>query len=652
MNTSPNQRNALLLAKRGALLLCVLFVISGCSSLPADNDAFKAATAQIAAGNFEDGLNALQKIMLEHPQTKEYRAYYYRQRDAVINQLIAQGDARRLALDPDGAERIFKRVLDIDHKNVRASASIDGIKLDKRHDALLAEAEKLLTAGNPDGAAEKIRIVLTEDAANRGALALQRRIEEQRITSGLASPLLRSALRKSVSLEFREANIRSIFEVLSREAAINFIFDKDVRPDLRATIFFKNSTVEDIVKSLLLTNQLAEKAINQNTILIYPNTPAKVREYQELVVKTFYLTNAEAKTAQNLLKSILRVRDIYVDDKLNLMVIRDTPAVIQLAEKLIRNQDLAEPEVVLEVEVMEIKRSRLTDIGVQWPTQFSVLNYTNTNTVTSNAGTVVATTPTFSTGPLTLDTLRNVNSSRIGISPVVLNLRQDNSDTNLLANPRIRVKNRDKAKIHIGDRVPVITTTATANVGISESVQYLDIGLRLDVEPTVNLNDDVGIKVGLEVSSIVREIKSGNGTLTYQIGTRSASTNLRLKDGETQALAGLISDEDRRTATGLPGLIDLPIVGRLFSSERKDGIKTEIVLLITPRIVRNLIRPGADSLEFSSGTEASTGASVGGSAPLSTSSAASASTQPAQPSVSGAAAVPAPSSGRRLQIQR
>ena len=651
MNTSLNQRNALLPARRGALLLCVLFVISGCSSLPADNDAFKAATAQIAAGKFEDGLSALQKIMLGHPQTKEYRAYYYRQRDAVINQLIAQGDARRLALDPDGAERIFMRVLDIDHNNVRASASIDGIKMDKRHDALLADAETLLKAGSTDAAAGKVRAVLNENTANRDALAIQRHIDEQRVRTSLASPFLRSALKKTVSLEFREASIRSIFEVISRVAEINFVFDKDVHPDLRATIFFKNSTIEDVVRSLLLTNQLAEKTINQNSILIYPNTPAKAREYQELVVKTFYLTNAEAKTAQNLLKSILKVRDIYVDDKLNLMVIRDTPAVIRLAEKLIRNQDLAEPEVVLEVEVMEIKRSRLTDIGVQWPTQFTVLNYANTNTVTSNAGTVVATTPTFSTGPLTLDTLRNVNSSRIGISPVILNLRQDNSDTNLLANPRIRVKNREKAKIHIGDRVPVITTTATANVGISESVQYLDIGLRLDVEPTVNLNDDVGIKVGLEVSSIVREIKSGNGTLTYQIGTRSASTNLRLKDGETQALAGLISDEDRRTATGLPGLIDLPIIGRLFSSERKDGTKTEIVLLITPRIVRNLVRPGADSMEFSSGTEASTGASVGGSAP--TSSAATASTQPAvQPSVSGGAAPAPSSSGRRFQIQR
>src|SRR5262249_42278144 len=147
---------------------------------------------------------------------------------------------------------------------------------------------------------------------------------------------------------------------------------------------------------------------------------------------------------------------------------------------------------------------------------------------------------------------------------------------------------RDKARIHIGDRVPVITTTSTPNVGVSESVNYLDVGLKLEVEPTVYLDNEVGVKVALEVSSLVREVKSRTGTLTYQIGTRVASTSLRLKDGETQALAGLISDEDRSGTVGVPGLLGLPLIGRLFSSERSDHSKTEIVLLVTPRVVRNI----------------------------------------------------------------
>jgi general secretion pathway protein D len=200
--------------------------------------------------------------------------------------------------------------------------------------------------------------------------------------------------------------------------------------------------------------------------------------------------------------------------------------------------------------------------------------------------------------------LKNITASQIAISPTpTVNFRKDDSDVNILANPRIRVKNREKAKIHIGDKVPVITSNATSTGVISESVSYLDVGLKLDVEPTVLMRDDVQIKVGLEVSNIVREIRSSSGTLTYQIGTRNAGTTLRLKDGETQVLAGLISDEDRSTASRVPGLGDLPLLGRLFSSQRDERSKTEIVLLITPRVLRSDSTRQPAQTEFSGGTD-------------------------------------------------
>jgi general secretion pathway protein D len=148
-------------------------------------------------------------------------------------------------------------------------------------------------------------------------------------------------------------------------------------------------------------------------------------------------------------------------------------------------------------------------------------------------------------------------------------------------------------------------------------VSYLDVGLKLEVEPLVYLEDEVGIKVGLEVSNIAREVRSTtSSTLTYQIGTRNATTTLRLRDGETQILAGLINDEDRRTASRVPGLGELPVLGRLFSSTSDSVAKTEIMLLITPRLLRTVARPGASALEFAAGTEASTGvAAAGGFAP-------------------------------------
>jgi general secretion pathway protein D len=177
-------------------------------------------------------------------------------------------------------------------------------------------------------------------------------------------------------------------------------------------------------------------------------------------------------------------------------------------------------------------------------------------------------------------------------------------DVNLLANPRIRVKNREKAKVHVGDKVPVITSNVTSTGVTSESVSYLEVGLKLDVEPQVYLEGEVGIKVGLEVSNIVQQVKTATGTLTYQLGSRNATTTLRLKDGETQVLAGLISDEDRSSASKVPGLGDIPLLGRLFSSHRDENNKSEIVLLITPHILRNIERAELADIEFFAGTDA------------------------------------------------
>jgi general secretion pathway protein D len=314
------------------------------------------------------------------------------------------------------------------------------------------------------------------------------------------------------------------------------------------------------------------------------------------VVKSFYLANADVKHTANMIKTLVKTRDVYVDEKLNLLVIRDTPEAIRIAERLVANQDLAEPEVMLEVEVLEVGTTLLSELGIRWPDQIS-------------AGVVGA---AGVPGQLTLREWQNRDSSLVRLSVtdplLIVNLKNQNGRTNILANPRIRVKNKEKAKVHIGDKVPVITTTAAGTGFVSESVNYLDVGLKLEVEPSVFLEDEVGIKVGLEVSSIVDQIESKSGTLTYRVGTRNAATTLRLRDGETQVLAGLISDEDRRNAAKVPLLGDLPVVGRLFTNNNDTASKTEIVLLITPRVVRNLQRPGIRLEEFPSGTEGAIGA--------------------------------------------
>jgi general secretion pathway protein D len=209
---------------------------------------------------------------------------------------------------------------------------------------------------------------------------------------------------------------------------------------------------------------------------------------------------------------------------------------------------------------------------------------------------------------------RAANSLRMTVSDPLLTLKLRNQLTrgNLLANPRIRVRNKEKAKIHIGDKVPVFTATTTATGFVADTVNYLDVGIKLEVEPVIYLENEVAIKVALEVSSLGLEVRSPSGTLANRIGTRNASTTLRLKNGETQILAGLISTEDRRIADRVPGLGELPVIGRLFSSNDDRSEKTEIILLITPRIVRNLVRLDSRFEEFPGGTEAGVGtASMG-----------------------------------------
>ena len=586
---------------RLALLLLISF-LAGC----AGERAFREGKSLLAEGRTEEGLTQLETAVRENPSSVEFRTQLYRQRQLHIQKLLTQGDNARFAGHFSEAEAWYLQALKFEDGNLRATNGLQAIEGGRRRVAMVTKAEILFKAGDITGAERLASGILGEDHTNPGALEIKRKIDEKAWQDRNASSQLNSGFKKPITIEFRDVNLKTIFEVISRTAAINFVFDKDVKPDLKATIMVRNSSVEDVINMLLVTNQLQKSVLNDNTILIYPNTAAKVKDYQELVVKSFYLTNADPKQVMSELKTVLKTRDISIDENLNMLVMRDTPNVIRLAEKLVALHDRAEPEVVLEVEILEVKRSRLTELGLQWPNKFTVVAPPLSTTTATAFGNI--TNSTLNGGQLTVDNLRNLNGSQIGIPNPVLNLRGEDSDTNLLANPRIRVRNREKAKIHIGDRVPVITTTATANVGVAESVTYLDVGLKLEVEPRIYLDNDVAMKVNLEVSNIVQQIKSSTGTLTYQLGTRNATTTLRLRDGETQALAGLINDEDRASANKVPGLGDIPVLGHLFSSRLNSGSKTEIVLLITPRIVKNLIQPDAAAMEFSSGTETFVGA--------------------------------------------
>ncbi len=561
----------------------LLMILTGCAS----DMTHREGLGLLEQGQTEAGLAALEKAVQESPRNAVFRKDFYVHKAAYIEQLLARGDAERKAGKFAVAEENYAKVLMLEPHNVRARASLDALVRDRRHDETVGQARAALKGGDVDQAQRLLRPVLLENADFPPASALRQEIAELQAKRQMSEQTLRGNQAKPINVDFRDANVRMVFEALSRSSGINFILDKDVRPDLTASIFVKGTSVENAVEMILQTCQLQKKILNANTVLIYPNTPEKLKDYQELVVKTFYLQNADVKQVQNTLKTLLKAKDLVIDEKLNLIMMRDTPEAIQLAEKLVAAQDMPEPEVMLEVEIMEVLRSRLVDLGVQWPTQLSL-------------------TPLASgSGALTLKDLRNLNSSRIGatVGQAGVDAKQEIADTNLLANPRIRVRNREKAKVMVGDRIPIVTTTSTSTGFVADSIQYIDVGLKVELEPNIHLRGDVAIKVELEVSSLGPQVKASSGTVAYQIGTRNASTTLRLRDGETQILAGLLSDEERASGTGLPGLSSLPLIGRLFGSRSDSKKKTEIVMSITPRMIRNLQIPDADQSEFWSGSE-------------------------------------------------
>lgn len=583
----------------GGLLL--LGSVAACALPGMNHPGTDAGKDLIASGQYEAGLAKLKEADAANPRQPEVHNAYVTQRDAIVSAYLRDADAARSAGDLALAEQGYLSALRIDAGSVLAKSGLNVITRQRRLQQQSDAAQEALRLGDIDSAERIARGVLAEDSQHRGARAVMHAVAEERQRRAPADPKLRAALQRKITLELRDTPIRTAFEVISRAANINFVLDRDVRTDQKTTIFVRDTNLDEVLHILLLTNQLESKVLNDNSVVVYPNTAAKQRDYQDLVMRSFYIANADVKQTASMIRAMVKTKDVFVDEKLNLLIMRDTPEAVRLAEQLVATQDLGEPEVVLEVEVLEVATDLLQNLGVQYPTQV-VANFPTGGSIVTGDGSTDGSTGT------TLVPLRSSGLRAYVANPaLILNLNRSDSGTNLLANPRIRVKNREKAKILIGEKVPVITTTSTANVGVSSSVNYIDTGLKLEVEPTVYLENDVGIKISLEVSNILSQLNI-SGTVAYTLGTRNAETSLRLRDGETQILAGLINNSDTRSAAKVPIASNFPVLGQLFQSNKDETTKSEVILLITPHVVRNLVRPETVSSRIAAGTEAAPGA--------------------------------------------
>lgn len=570
---------------RSLVAVAVALAIAGCST---DSALRQRAAEAASGGQYEQSLALLAQAKAAAPKSIEVRAAELQVKAQAVSELLGQAARNAAAGRYDEADAALQRVLVLEPASVRAAEALSRLSVLQGQDKGLAQARQLLQEGLADKALAHAR-----QALRAGAHAsLQSFVQElERLKRDREMAQARSTLgdKNRISLDFKEAGLRTVLDAIARNSGLNFIFDKDVRSDVRVSVYLKDASVDEALDLVTSTNQLTKKVLDSRTVLVYPNTPEKLKEYQEQVVRVFQLNSADAKAAAAFLKSMLKLRDPYVDERTNVLALREAPETIEMAERLLALFDAGEPEVVLEVEVLEVSSNKLTELGIKPPSSFSLTPLPPSGAKDFSLGNV---------GELTRSNIA------LGLPGATLNLRRDVGAVTTLANPKIRAKNKEKASVLIGDKIPVVSAT-TGNTGfVAETVTYLDVGLKLNVEPTVYPDDEVGIRINLEVSSLGTEVKTNSGSLAYQIGTRNASTLLRLKDGETQMLAGLISRDERMSSARVPGLGDIPALGRLLSNQRDTASQTELVLAITPRVLRNVRKALPHESELWVGTEA------------------------------------------------
>ena len=580
MNLSTSKSRHIVVQATIAIGMALLLV--ACAT-PALHDADELSLE----GRQEQALAVLQAARARDPGNHALQAAEQRQRELTISVLANQAASARAGGRIDIAKDLLARLELIAPSHPRTVGLRDELGRDAMHDQMLKDAAQAFDAGRVEEAQAKLRDILAESPGLPAARAFQQRLSERaadmarETSTGLASP-------RHMTLEFHDAPLRSVFDSVGHTMGVNFVFDKDVRADARVTVLLRDVTLDEAMRVVLATQQLDRKMLNDSTMLIYPNNAAKQQEHQELVTRSFYLTNSDTKQVTALIKTLAKTRDIFVDERLNLVIVRDTPETVRLIERLIASVDLPEPEVTLELEVMEIGSSELNALGLQWPdtVEFGVPNLV---------------------GNITKNNRSSLTASVMNPA-LVATLNGTAGTTNLIANPKLRARNHEKAKVQIGEKLPVFTSSAVANVGSTTSVTYIDTGLLLEVEPSVQLDNDVVMKVNLEVTNLIGQVTGPQGSIAYRVGTRNATTSLRLHDGETQILAGLINDEDSKAIQGIPGISQMPVLGRLFGVHTDTRNKTEIVLLVTPRVVRNIGLPDATTLSGAGGNFANPGA--------------------------------------------
>jgi general secretion pathway protein D len=478
-----------------------------------------------------------------------------------------------------------------------------------RLDQALVELELALelnpTSAEIETALRDVRTQLRAKVAvaRDGKTELQTLIEKARDVppAGLELP---ANVNMPATLTFRGASSRDVYLAIARFANLSLAFDPTFR-ESPLTIDLRNATLEAALTSVSEASQTFYRVSGPRAVLVVPDTPAKRREFEDEVVRTFYLSNADVKETMDLLRMVLDARRVSPITATNAVTVKDTPERIAAAGRVISAIDKARPEVIIDVELLEVDRSKLQEYGLQIASPGSP--GINGSASIAPGGS--------STAAVTLDTLRNLTASDVLLAnfpALYYRLLKSDTNTRTLANPQLRTSEGVPAQARFGERIPVPVTTFApiATGGVPQqpivSYNYENIGVNIDITPRTHHDDDVTLALKVAVQSVSG---TGFGNLPT-FANREISTTIRLRDGETNMLAGLIRDDEQRVFEGIPGLSDIPGLGHLFGHTQNQTTQTDIILTLTPHIVRVLDLDAADLAAFRVGRDSGNAAAA------------------------------------------
>ncbi|MBX3234615.1 MAG: hypothetical protein KF814_00565 [Nitrospiraceae bacterium] len=584
------------LISAGAILL------ASCGTLSSPD--VKRGDQHLAAGSWEEAILAYKQALKDDPFDPSLQNKYAiaRERAAAMH----QERGRQLLKDHqlDAAAEEFKRALTIEPTSKDHETGLtESLRLKDARDRS-READRLAQLGRVSEAMESYARAIELDPSSKEALEGVARISEEQQAQGRDD-----RQKQPITLQFRNAGLKEVLEAIGKAARVNFVFDKDVRND-PVTVSLEEKPFDEALTLVLNSNSLFAQKAGPSLFIISPNTKQKQEQYQDLMIRTFYLSSAKAKDMVALLKTMLDIKHIHANEPLNTIVVRDQPEKVELAEKIIQANDREDSEVLFDVEVLEVDRTVDQTYGLSYPKQVAAA------LVPPGFNSTIA-------GDLAQQfTYRQLTSlgkdSYMFKLPtnVQLDFFKQVTDAKTLAAPKVRVVNNKKAEVNIGDKQPILLSTtnvlpgqaatgAVPTTSTVTSIEFRDTGVKLTVEPAIHLGSELSLKMKIEVIRLGDTVllQASPPITQFKFGNRSAETMLNVRDGETIVLGGLLQEEDRRTRVTIPWIGDLPFIGNLLSSFKTQRVTTEVILTITPHIVTPLQPPSLQAQAFWSGTE-------------------------------------------------